>query len=172
MRRGCVSLGEVKCDECHNTIPYPDRYLAMEEEKSAEVEDAATRSSQENESPQDQEGNRDDRRGNRNDQDSRRRPGGRSVGNRRPRGQLHPEDPYWQFGTPVESWGSSLKGNNKQGRSGGGRSQQPRQRSYLECRYCGVKLERRASHRDRVACPICNRWMVLRGGDRPKKPRR
>ncbi len=23
MRRGCVSLGEVKCDECGRTIPYP-----------------------------------------------------------------------------------------------------------------------------------------------------
>ena len=27
MRRGCISLGEVQCDDCHRTIPYPERYL-------------------------------------------------------------------------------------------------------------------------------------------------
>jgi len=32
MRRGCISLGNIKCDECHRTIPYPDRYLYLEEE--------------------------------------------------------------------------------------------------------------------------------------------
>jgi hypothetical protein len=42
MRRRCVSLGEVKCNECHNTIPYPDRYLAIEEENGIEVEEGAT----------------------------------------------------------------------------------------------------------------------------------
>ena len=31
MRRGCISLGEVQCDECHRTIPYPERYLAVDE---------------------------------------------------------------------------------------------------------------------------------------------
>ncbi len=30
MRRGCISLGEVKCDECHRTLPHPERYLAIE----------------------------------------------------------------------------------------------------------------------------------------------
>ena len=42
MRRGCVSLGEVKCDECHNTIPNPERYLAIEEENGVEVEEGET----------------------------------------------------------------------------------------------------------------------------------
>lgn len=42
MRRGCISLGEVKCDECGRTIPYPERYLAIEEKKGKEVEDGET----------------------------------------------------------------------------------------------------------------------------------
>jgi hypothetical protein len=29
MRRGCISLGEVKCDECQRMIPYPERYLGV-----------------------------------------------------------------------------------------------------------------------------------------------
>jgi len=33
MRRGCISLGNIKCDQCHRTIPYPERYLYNEEEK-------------------------------------------------------------------------------------------------------------------------------------------
>ena len=31
MQRGCVSLGEAQCDECHRIIPYPERYLIVEE---------------------------------------------------------------------------------------------------------------------------------------------
>jgi hypothetical protein len=31
MRCGCISLGDVKCDECHRTIPYPERYLVIDE---------------------------------------------------------------------------------------------------------------------------------------------
>ena len=38
MRRGCVSLGEVQCDECHSTIPYPERYLAIDEKDGIEDE--------------------------------------------------------------------------------------------------------------------------------------
>ncbi|MFH0914505.1 MAG: hypothetical protein V1849_04355 [Chloroflexota bacterium] len=38
MRRGCVSLGEVKCDGCGRTIPYPQRYLVIEEEDGKESE--------------------------------------------------------------------------------------------------------------------------------------
>jgi hypothetical protein len=30
MRRGCISLGNIKCDECHRTILYPERYLSLE----------------------------------------------------------------------------------------------------------------------------------------------
>jgi hypothetical protein len=33
MRRGCISLGNIKCDQCHRTIPYPERYLYQEEVK-------------------------------------------------------------------------------------------------------------------------------------------
>jgi hypothetical protein len=33
MRRGCISLGNIKCDKCHRTILYPERYLSLEEEK-------------------------------------------------------------------------------------------------------------------------------------------
>ena len=35
MRRGCISLGEVRCDECQRTIPYPECYLIAEETKGA-----------------------------------------------------------------------------------------------------------------------------------------
>jgi len=31
MRRGCISLGEIRCDECHRIIPYPERYLIVDE---------------------------------------------------------------------------------------------------------------------------------------------
>jgi hypothetical protein len=34
VRRGCISLGNIKCDICHRTILYPERYLTMEESKS------------------------------------------------------------------------------------------------------------------------------------------
>ena len=42
MRRGCMSLGEVKCDFCQRTIPYPERYLAVDEEDGVEVEKGTT----------------------------------------------------------------------------------------------------------------------------------
>ena len=38
MRRGCISLGEIQCDECHRTIQHSERYLALEEEDGVEVE--------------------------------------------------------------------------------------------------------------------------------------
>ena len=31
MRRGCISSGEVQCDECRQVIPFPERYLIIEE---------------------------------------------------------------------------------------------------------------------------------------------
>ena len=31
MRRGCTSLGDIQCDDCHRTIRYLERYLATEE---------------------------------------------------------------------------------------------------------------------------------------------
>jgi len=32
MRRGCISSGHVKCDDCQRLIPHPERYLAIEKE--------------------------------------------------------------------------------------------------------------------------------------------
>ena len=32
MRRGCISLGTVKCDECARKIVYPERYLVIDDE--------------------------------------------------------------------------------------------------------------------------------------------
>jgi sulfur relay (sulfurtransferase) complex TusBCD TusD component (DsrE family) len=32
MRRGCISLGQVKCDDCQSLIPHPERYLAIDRE--------------------------------------------------------------------------------------------------------------------------------------------
>ena len=42
MRRGCISLGEVQCDVCQRTVPYPERYLAVDEEDGVEVEKGNT----------------------------------------------------------------------------------------------------------------------------------
>lgn len=42
MRRGCISLGEVSCDDCHHVILYPERYLAIDEEDGVEVEKGKT----------------------------------------------------------------------------------------------------------------------------------
>lgn len=39
MRRGCISSGEVQCDECHRIIPHPERYLAVDEKDGVEVEE-------------------------------------------------------------------------------------------------------------------------------------
>ncbi len=42
MRRGCISLGESHCDECHRIIPHYERYLAIDEENGIEVETGET----------------------------------------------------------------------------------------------------------------------------------
>lgn len=42
MRRGCISLGEIQCDECHRIIPHPERYLVIDEEDGVEVEEGET----------------------------------------------------------------------------------------------------------------------------------
>jgi nitrate reductase beta subunit len=34
MRRGCISLGEIKCDLCEKVIPNAKRYMAEEEVES------------------------------------------------------------------------------------------------------------------------------------------
>ena len=39
MRRGCLSVGTVNCDICKNHIPYPARYVMVDEdENGVEVE--------------------------------------------------------------------------------------------------------------------------------------
>ena len=43
MRRGCISLGEVQCDECGHTIPHPKHYLAINEKDGVEDEEGETR---------------------------------------------------------------------------------------------------------------------------------
>ena len=43
MRRGCISLGEVQCDECQRTIPSPERYLVVDEKDGIEGEEGYTR---------------------------------------------------------------------------------------------------------------------------------
>ncbi len=35
MRQGCISLGEVQCDDCHCIIPHSERYLIIEETAGA-----------------------------------------------------------------------------------------------------------------------------------------
>jgi len=42
MRQGCISLGEVQCDDCHRIIPHSERYLAIDEEDGVEVEKGKT----------------------------------------------------------------------------------------------------------------------------------
>ncbi len=42
MRRGCISLGDVTCEECNQVIVYPGRYLAIDEEEGVEVEKGKT----------------------------------------------------------------------------------------------------------------------------------
>lgn len=36
MRRGCISLGGVQCDDCHRIISYLERYLIIEETEGSE----------------------------------------------------------------------------------------------------------------------------------------
>ncbi len=43
MRRGCISLGEVHCDICGKHIPYPDRYLSIDEKDGVENEEGETK---------------------------------------------------------------------------------------------------------------------------------
>jgi ribosomal protein S26 len=42
MRQGCISLGEIRCDECQRLIPQAERYLAIDEEDGVEVEKGKT----------------------------------------------------------------------------------------------------------------------------------
>ena len=42
MRRGCISLGEILCDSCHETIHHSERYLAIEEVDGVEADKGQT----------------------------------------------------------------------------------------------------------------------------------
>ena len=42
MRRGCIAIGEVRCDGCGRTIRHPERYLAIYETDEVEVEEGKT----------------------------------------------------------------------------------------------------------------------------------
>jgi hypothetical protein len=37
VRRGCISLGNIKCDKCGRAILYPERYLSLEEKGKNET---------------------------------------------------------------------------------------------------------------------------------------
>ena len=37
MRQGCMSLGEIQCNECHRTIPHSERYLSVSEQDNTEM---------------------------------------------------------------------------------------------------------------------------------------
>jgi hypothetical protein len=43
VRWGCISLGDVRCDGCHRIIPYPERYLVIDEKDGIEVGKGETR---------------------------------------------------------------------------------------------------------------------------------
>lgn len=42
MRRGCISSGEVQCDECHRIISYGERCLAVDEKDGIEAGEGKT----------------------------------------------------------------------------------------------------------------------------------
>ena len=42
MRRGCIYLGNIQCDDCHRVIPYLERYLVIDEKDGIEVEKGET----------------------------------------------------------------------------------------------------------------------------------
>ena len=42
MRRGCISLGNIQCDDCHRVIPYLERYLVIDEKDGVEAEEGET----------------------------------------------------------------------------------------------------------------------------------
>jgi len=42
MRRGCIVVGEFRCDACGKLLKHPARYLAVDEEDGVEVEEGTT----------------------------------------------------------------------------------------------------------------------------------
>jgi len=37
MHRGCIAVGEMKCDSCHRLIEHEERYLLFEEEEGEKI---------------------------------------------------------------------------------------------------------------------------------------
>ena len=37
MRRGCIAIGEVKCDDCHRIIEHGEQYLLIEEKEGEKL---------------------------------------------------------------------------------------------------------------------------------------
>ncbi len=67
-------------------------------------------------------------------------------------GGLSEDDPFFQFGSPPETWGSTRKQPD--------RPRNTRPKTYLECTKCGVKIEKKRAHGGKkVRCPFCPRWM-------------
>ena len=42
MRRGCIAVGETRCDGCGRLLKHPDRYLLVKEKDGVEVEEGET----------------------------------------------------------------------------------------------------------------------------------
>ncbi len=67
-------------------------------------------------------------------------------------GGLSEDDPFFKFGSPPETWGSTRKQQD--------RPRHSRPKTYLECTNCGVKIEKKRAHGGKkVRCPFCPRWM-------------
>jgi hypothetical protein len=67
-------------------------------------------------------------------------------------GGLAENDPFFQFGSLPETWGSTRKKQDQPRHS--------RPKAYLECTNCGVKIEKKRAHGGKkVRCPFCPRWM-------------
>ncbi len=86
-------------------------------------------------------------------------------------GESGADQPVWQkFGVPTSYWEKTSYGGQTRGRAGQGpgsrtgrggpKTGRGRAARVLECRTCGIKLEKRRAHgRGRVACPSCGKWM-------------
>ena len=76
--------------------------------------------------------------------------------NRAASGVLPEDDPYWTFGTPPETWGSTVR--RPQANQVAVASRKP----MLACKRCGVRVEKKRSHGNgKVPCPSCSGWMQL-----------
>ncbi len=83
---------------------------------------------------------------------AKRKSGERPQSTNRQWGGLAENDPFFTFGSMPETWGSTRKQQSQ--------PHQHRPKAYLECRNCGVKIEKKRAHGGKkVRCPFCPRWM-------------